>query len=348
MDHAAIDVHKINSQIEIRTADGEVTEARIRTEAKRFAEVFGNRPPTQILIEASTESEWVARCLEGLGHEVVVADPNFAAMYGTRNRRVKTDRRDVEAMADACQSGTYRRAHRTSDPMRHVRARLAVRESLVRTRSKFISLARSLLRRHGYRIESGSAENFIARLEREALPGRLKSEVAPLLAVLLPLNKHIATSDELIGLLVRGNPAVDRLTTAPFVGPVTAAAFAASVDDAHRFRNAHQLEAYHGVVPSESSSGEKQHRGPITKRGDTRVRWLLVQAAQSLLRSKPTPKTEALHRWGAAIAARRGTGIAVVALARKLDGILFAMMRDAREFDPTRVGAHLVEQKKAA
>ena len=50
----------------------------------------------------------MATCLEGLGHEVVVADPNFAAMYGTRTRRIKTDRRDVAALAEATRTGVYR------------------------------------------------------------------------------------------------------------------------------------------------------------------------------------------------------------------------------------------------
>jgi len=57
--------------------------------------VFKAYPGARILIEAGTESEWVARCLEGLGHEVIVADPNYASMYGQRQRRVKTDRRDA-------------------------------------------------------------------------------------------------------------------------------------------------------------------------------------------------------------------------------------------------------------
>ncbi len=63
----------------------------------------------RILIEASTESEWVARHLESLGHEVIVANPNYGAMYARRSRRVKTDRRDVAALADACLHGNYRR-----------------------------------------------------------------------------------------------------------------------------------------------------------------------------------------------------------------------------------------------
>src|SRR3989304_802090 len=62
--------------------------------------------------EASTESEWVARCLEELGHEVIVADPNYAPRYATRSRRVKTDRRDARALATACRLGAYRPAYR--------------------------------------------------------------------------------------------------------------------------------------------------------------------------------------------------------------------------------------------
>src|SRR5438094_6402197 len=161
MDHVGIDVHKQESQICILTEAGELIEQRIRTEPQRFAAVLGDRPRARILIEASTESEWVARCLESLGHEVVVADPNFAPMYATRNRKVKTDRRDARALAEACVLGAYHAAHRLSDPQRHVRGRLGVRDALVHTRARYISVIRALLRQHGYRVPSGSADSFI-------------------------------------------------------------------------------------------------------------------------------------------------------------------------------------------
>ncbi len=97
MDHIGMDVHKKASQICILTEEGELIERRVRTEPPRFAAVLGERSRARILIEASTDSEWVARCLEALGHEVIVADPNFAPMYATRTRTVKTDRRDARA-----------------------------------------------------------------------------------------------------------------------------------------------------------------------------------------------------------------------------------------------------------
>jgi transposase len=89
----------------------------------------------------------VARHLESLGHEVIVADPNFAPMYATRSRRTKTDRRDARTLMDACRLGAYCTAHRTSDARRHVRAELAVRESLVRTRTRSMALIKALVRR---------------------------------------------------------------------------------------------------------------------------------------------------------------------------------------------------------
>src|SRR5882724_13179367 len=152
VEHIGIDVHKKESQLCILTDAGEVIERRIRTERERFAAVLGTRPGGRVLLEASTESEWVACVLEALGYTVVVADPNYAPMYGTRSRRVKTDRRDARALAEACRLGAYRPAHRTSPARRQIRAALAVRETLVRTRARYISLIGALLRREGLRV----------------------------------------------------------------------------------------------------------------------------------------------------------------------------------------------------
>jgi transposase len=127
------------------------------------------------------------------------------------------------------------------------------------------------------------------------------------------------------------------------VGPVTACAFASAVDDPKRFGSAHQVEAYLGLVPSESNSGEKQHKGRITKAGNTRVRWLLVEAGMKWLRHR-RPETEHLRVWAQGIATRSGKKKAVVALARRLAGILFAMMRDGTEY---RAPRHPVQEAAA-
>jgi transposase len=334
MDHIGIDVHKTQSQVCILSESGERSEQRILTERVRFGEVFGGRPGARILIEASTESEWVARCLEELGHEVIVADPNFAPMYATRSRRVKTDRRgDARTLAEACQLGAYRPAHRTSDAQRLVRADLAVREALVRTRSRYISVVRSLLRREGLRVRGGEAKSFGRRVGELEVPTPLASALEPLLRVLEEVNGQIDRADRELAQRVREDPDLRRLTTLPGVGPVTATTFKATVDDVERFRGAGQVSAYLGLVPRERSSGEKQQRGRITKAGNSRARSLLIEAAWLILRGKRSD-TLALRTWAERVAGRRGRRIAAVPLARRLARILYAMWRDSSSYAP--------------
>src|SRR5205807_5740099 len=112
-----------------------------------------------------------------------------------------------------------------------------------------------------------------------------------------------------------------------------AASLAAIVDEVKRFEGAKQVRAYLGLVPREYSSGEGQQRGSISKAGPSRARSMLVEAAWTILRQRKE-STEALHIWATRIAQRRGKRIAVVARARKLAGILFAMWRDGTSFAP--------------
>jgi transposase len=300
--------------------------------------VLGGRPPAKILLEASTESEWVATYLEALGHEVIVADPNYAPMYATRRRRVKTDKRDARTLAEACRLGAYHVAHRVSPARRHVRAELAVREALVRTRTRYVSLAKALVRRDGLRVASSEAHLAAKRIAALELSPLLEVELAPLFQVLGPLNEQLVAADAHIAALLETDPIVALLATAPSIGPITASAVVATVDDITRFRTAHHFEAFLGLVPGERSSGEKRRIGRITKAGNSRVRYLLVEAGWRILRSK-SEDTAALRDWALTIAARRGKRIAVVALARRLAGILYAMWRDGVAYDASRIRA---------
>lgn len=331
MEYIGIDVHKTSSQVCIFQGADKYRELRINSAREKFAKHFEGRAKARIVIEASTESEWVAQCLEGFGHEVIVADPNFAPMYATRSRRIKTDRRDARALCDACRLGAYRAAHRPPAHRRHERAQLRVRQALISTRSKYISLIGALVRREGFRLLPGSAERFTARLWKVHLPRHLEDEMEPLVAALNIIDEQIKLADQRLADEVKANPVVKRLATAPGIGPVTAVTFVALVDRVDRFSTARQIRAYLGVVPREMSSGERQKRGHITKAGNGRLRSLLVEAAWTIMRSKRA-EAQPLRASAESIAKRRGKRIAAVALARKLAGVLFAMWRDGTDF----------------
>jgi len=262
---------------------------------------------------------------------VIVADPNFAPMYATRSRRIKTDRRDARALCEACALGAYRAAHRSSPTARARRAQVAVRDALVGSRTKYISLVRALVRQEGYRVGTGSVRTFATRVQAHGFPAAIHARIAPLLTAIAALTDQIAALDRALAALVRADAAAQQLCTTPGVGPVTAITYGAVVDDVARFGSAKEVRAYLGLVPREMSSGEHCHRGRITKAGHRRLRALLVEAAWSLLRYERA-ETATLRAWALRIATRRGKRIAAVALARKLAGILYAMWRDGTAF----------------
>jgi transposase len=339
MEYSAIDLHTRRSQIRIVREDGTIVlDRRIETSRAALDEVFGDRPPMRIVIESSTESEWVAQRLEQRGHDVIVADPNYAAMYGTRSRRVKTDRRDAAALAEACRTGVYRRAHRVSAPARQLRQQMRVRQHLVDCRRRTINLVRALVRQDGRRLASGSAERVVARLDQLALAAPLAAAIVPLRTSLVQVTALLAAVEQAVEARAADAP-TQRLMTAPGVGPVVALTFQAVLDDPQRFGgSAARASAFVGLVPSEDSSAERQHKGHITKTGPRDLRALLVQASWVIWRGR-SQAGAALRTWAQTLAVRRGRRIAIVALARRLTRMLYAMWRDQRPYHPPRRAA---------
>lgn len=206
----------------------------------------------------------------------------------------------------------------------------------MRTRTRYISLAKALVRRDGLRVAGSESEKVAKRISELDLSDALAAELLPLFQVLAPINEQIESADQRITSLTKSDPEVALLTTAPSIGPITASAIVSTFDDIDRFDSAHQFEAFLGLVPGERSSGEKRRIGRITKSGNSRVRYLLVEAAWRIIRSK-NEETRALRSWALLIAVRRGKRIAVVALARRLAGILYAMWRDSTPYDARKL-----------
>ena len=167
------------------------------------------------------------------------------------------------------------------------------------------------------------------------MPKSVQRAISALLTMIDKACAEISELDEEIRTIAQKDPTIRRLMTVPGVGPVTAVAFASAIEDAKRFSNAHKVAAYLGLVPGEDSSGDGHRRTSITKTGSSHVRWLLVQAALCIMRTGAS-QAPALHGWSKQVGERRGSKVARVALARRLSGVLFALMRDEKNFDPTK------------
>ena len=317
--------------IRLVTADGAVTfEKRIPTTRDQLTAAFTGRPRTRVLIESSTDSEWVAQTIEACGHEVVVASPNYALMYGHRDPRIKTDRRDVAALAEACRLKMYRTAHRVSAEQRARRRELKVRELLVRQRTALINFLRAELRQEGLRLRACASESVVRHYRALAVPAGVAQGLALAVAALEDLTDAIAASSAALTATASADPIVRRLQTAPGIGPITGLTYRAVLDDIERFPDARRVSAYLGLVPTEDSSGDRTRRGRITKAGPTGLRVLLIQASWVVWRHRAG--SGALQAWVERLADRRGRRIAVVALARRLARMLYAMWRDGKDY----------------
>ncbi len=193
----------------------------------------------------------------------------------------------------------------------------------------YISLIGALLRREGLRVASGRAAGFLRRLDAVALPPPLAVAVAPLHALLAPVNEQIAVADARLAAGVDRDAVMHRLTTVPGVGPMTAATFVATLDTVERFAGPHQVAADLGLVPSAHSSGERQQRGAMTKTGNHRARRVLVQAAWVLRRTR-TAEATTLRTWAEQLATPPRQ-------ARRLAGILCARWRDGTTYEAGHV-----------
>jgi transposase len=260
-------------------------------------------------------------------------DTTRIRQIGVGQHRRKNDAIDAETIALAIESGRVAEAHVLSPARRALRAQLSIRGTLVQTRSQYVTTIRGLARAAGVLLPKSATGGFVEKVAGAAMSEELRALVSPLIRMLEALDAEIAQVEAKLAAMGEQDPSIALCATAPGVGLIVAATYVSVIDDAKRFRNAHTVAAYLGLVPGEATTGgpNKRRLGGITKQGNTYARALLVQSAWAILRMRSG--TDPLKRWGDHIAQTRGKKIAVVALARKLSGVLWAMLRDGTLYD---------------
>lgn len=296
------------------------------------------QPPARVAIEACRQAWFAHDCLVEWGNEVVVVDTTRSRQLGIGQHGRKTDRIDAETLARALEAGRIPAAHVLSPKRRELRRVLGVRRTLVESRAQLMTTIRGLVREQGAAVGGCHVDRFVTKVREQRFAPEISQYLDPLLEVMQKINEQLVGVEEQLAILCAAEPVIAKLTTVTGVGTVIAACFMSVVDEAKRFQSAHQLESYVGLVPSEDTSGGKRRLGAITKKGNCYLRALLVQTAWVILRA--SDKDDPLYLWAKKVEQRRGKRIAVVALARRLVGVLWAMWRDGTVYD----SKHLAQQ----
>jgi len=330
---AGLDVSLEETAICVVDAAGRIVrEARVASEPEALVAFFEacGMAMERIGLEACSLSAWLHAGLTqaGLPAICIEARQAKAAMGAMPN---KTDRNDARGIAQIMRTGWYRAVHVKSPSCRSWRALLTARRLVLNKRRDVENGVRALLREAGLKLGTPSRKDFSARVRELAgddpvLAGLSES----LLSVIEIMTQEVDRLTKRVLDEVKVEPTCRHLMTVPGVGPLTALAFRATIDQPGRFRKSRDVGAHLGLTPRRYQSGETDLQGRISRCGDELARTALYEAAHSLLiRSS---KWSALRAWGMNVAKRRGMARARVAVARKLAVMLHRMLADGSEF----------------
>ena len=332
MDHIAIDLGSRESQVCVRRADGEIVEER-RVGTRSLGTYLKGRPKSRVVLEACAEAFSVADAALATGHETVVVPASLAPSMGVGDRGIKSDVRDARNLSEAsCRMSKLPAVHVPTKASRDRKAMCGMREGLVQARTKLTNTVRGWTRPQGLGVvRSGAPATFPKRVMEHVAQrgGTIPPYVEQVLRAIQALSVEIDQADQAMEEAAASDPTCQLLMTAPGVGPTTAVRFVAAIDNVGRFANAHKLEAYLGMTPGEHSSSQRKRRTGVTKAGSSKLRWVLVQAAWAARRYY---KDHPMVLWSQQVEERRGKQVAVMALARKLAGVLYAMWRDGSQY----------------
>jgi len=337
MNFIGVDLHKKSITVCVMDQNRKVL-ARKTIDCKETNEIvdfFRKFRPFQVVVEATASYPWFVKLVEPLADRVVLGNPKKLRVIAESTK--KTDRLDAQILAEFLALGmipeSYQPTPRQREHRTLIRHRQFLQSRITSVRSKIHHILSnynadrkdlfSANRGPAYfkEVPLSDADRFVIK----QLWAEWLDHVAQRLALTKQIKAFVAKAPQ------REKEARAILKTAPGVGFVTAEVILSELGDISRFRNAKAVSAYAGLAPVVRQSGGKKSKDlKITKEGSGLLRWALVEAAWRLVGSSP--------KWSAMFARlkqRKGSKRAIVAVARKLLCVLYAMLRTSTPYKIT-------------
>jgi len=345
-----IDQHARQLTISLRDENGDVIQARqVSTQPEKVNAFFTNLTRERLqegeefvaVLEVCGFNDWLIEMLNNYRcHKVILIQPEG------RNKR-KTDRRDAAALSELLWVNRgrllqgkpvrgLRQVDITAKTDREDRRLTTLRKQAGQARARLINAIKQMLRRHNLQWNMPTkifpTKTAIAWLKKLVLPKMDRMEIDYLLGDLERIDQRINELQAVIVERCGAREEATLLTSMPGVSHFTATALACRVGDVKRFPRSRSLANYWGLTPGCRNSGENNQRlGSITKAGSSLARWLLAQMTHKVLR-----KDARLREWFKRIKRRRGSGIARVAVMRKLATIIWHMLNERKTYAECR------------
>ncbi|OSO93936.1 IS110 family transposase [Halorubrum ezzemoulense DSM 17463] len=331
--YLGIDVHKRYAQVAVMDEAGKIVE-EVRVENANLDDLAQRYAGAQAVLEATSNYYHIHDTLsEHL--DVTVAHPKKINQIADTDK--KTDRVDAKELARMLRLNSVPESYVPSEEVREARALVRGRQTLVENRTKYANKVHGLLSDHGITEDvkplSVEGREFLREL---SIPTPWDELLDSYLDLIESLTEEIQKLEETIEQRAGSLKETQLLMSIPGVSYFTALTIYAEVGDIRRFDRDKEVVSYVGLNPVIRESGDSRIEGSISKRGSGRVRWLLVQAANTAVH---TCNDEYLSRFYDRLASRKNSQKAIVATARKVLVSIYHMLDRGEVYDPPGVSA---------
>ena len=292
------------------------------------------------VMEACYSSNPWARAIEALGNagKVKLIPPHQVKPFLVGN---KNDANDAVAIAEAALRPKARFVAVKTLQQQDLQSLSRIRESLVKHHTGVTNQLRGLLSEYGIVVPRGThtlkAEiPFILENAANALTPSARHFIYDLYQDANRLSERIAEVERDTAAIVEHHGDYARLLSVRGIGPVTAVALLASIQDAKQFKNGRAMAAWLGLTPKQRSSGNTLVMGAMSKRGNTHLRRLLIHGARTVM-NWCANKTDKLSLWIKSLVARMHPCKAIVAVANKIARIAWAVLAKQTPYSPDLV-----------
>jgi transposase len=320
--YMGVDLHRNCFTVYTRAEDGS---GESREWSIRNLEVFAKRVKAtdEVAVEATGNVRLFCAALKDRGCRIVVVNPH---QFPVISRSVKkTDEHDAKVLAEFLSKGMLPEVRMKDEVHARVASLAQTRDKLVKLRTVLKNKINNLLAARGILIrkESLSSEKGLTEVLASPVSELERMELDVLVGEIRHLNESIKKLEVLLQDQGPKLPGWKNVTSIKGIGDTGASILLSTIGNIDDFADEGKLAAYFGIVPRVSNSNETERSGRITKQGCKLGRTALVQCA--LIASRYSPYLQKYYR---RIAAARGTGKAIIALARKFLGIIYRTLKN--------------------
>lgn len=332
-EYIGLDVSMKETAVSIRREGNRIWRGKCASDPKVIADLIRKRAPAaeRVVFETGPLSVWFFHALTAEGIPAICIDARHAkaALDMAPN---KTDANDADGLAHLAEVGFFRAVRVKGYDSMLSRTLIAARTRLVGMTTMLSNQLRGLMKTFGLIVPSGKGGKFEAHVLRLLTGEDALARIAlPVLEAWRGLRGQAVELSRQLVAAAKQSQATQLLMSIPGVGAITATSFIAAIEDPANFARSRSVGAWLGLTTRRYQSGEVDHDGHISRRGDGHMRGLLYEAATVILTR--TLADSDLRTWGLKLRERLGFKRAAIAVARELAVIMYSMLKSGELFN---------------